>query len=114
LKRKITGLKVIFWKMILRKEVLLPIEISFLNLNIRSSYHHCFRRIGANHELVRKNWPERLGKPPENMVCGVPAYVDGKMMVLLKMQELILLIATECGIIQKVYKTGIPSGLIMG
>ncbi|MGN7758580.1 FAD-binding dehydrogenase [Chryseobacterium sp. 22532] len=35
--------------------------------------------IGANHELVRKNWPERLGKAPENMVCGVPAYVDGKM-----------------------------------
>lgn len=35
--------------------------------------------IGANHELVRKNWPERLGKPPESMVCGVPAYVDGKM-----------------------------------
>lgn len=35
--------------------------------------------IGANHELVRKNWPERLGRAPENMVCGVPAYVDGKM-----------------------------------
>lgn len=35
--------------------------------------------IGANHEMVRKNWPERLGKAPENMVCGVPAYVDGKM-----------------------------------
>ncbi|EJL67452.1 FAD-binding dehydrogenase [Chryseobacterium populi] len=35
--------------------------------------------IGANHGLVRKNWPERLGKAPENMVCGVPAYVDGKM-----------------------------------
>ncbi|AZA50133.1 FAD-binding dehydrogenase [Chryseobacterium carnipullorum] len=35
--------------------------------------------IGANHELVRKNWPERLGKAPENMLCGVPAYVDGKM-----------------------------------
>jgi predicted oxidoreductase len=35
--------------------------------------------IGANHELVRKNWPERLGKAPEDMVCGVPAYVDGKM-----------------------------------
>lgn len=35
--------------------------------------------IGANHELVRKNWPERLGSPPKNIVCGVPAYVDGKM-----------------------------------
>ena len=38
--------------------------------------------IGANHELVRKNWPERLGNPPENMVCGVPAYVDGKMIAI--------------------------------
>lgn len=36
--------------------------------------------IGGNHELVRRNWPvERLGKPPEHMVCGVPAYVDGRM-----------------------------------
>jgi len=35
--------------------------------------------IGANHELVRKNWPQRLGKAPEKMVSGVPAYVDGKM-----------------------------------
>ncbi|PCD81513.1 FAD-binding dehydrogenase [Lysinibacillus fusiformis] len=36
--------------------------------------------IGANFDLVRKNWPERLGTPPKNMVCGVPAYVDGKML----------------------------------
>lgn len=35
--------------------------------------------IGANHDLVRNNWPQRLGKAPESMVCGVPAYVDGKM-----------------------------------
>lgn len=35
--------------------------------------------IGANLELVKKNWPERLGKAPENMVCGVPDYVDGRM-----------------------------------
>lgn len=35
--------------------------------------------IGANKDLVRKNWPERLGKPPENMLCGVPDYVDGSM-----------------------------------
>lgn len=35
--------------------------------------------IGANLELVRENWPSRLGSPPENMVSGVPAYVDGKM-----------------------------------
>ncbi|WP_281486893.1 FAD-binding dehydrogenase [Lysinibacillus sphaericus] len=36
--------------------------------------------IGANFDLVRKNWPERLGTPPKNMVCGVPAYVDGRML----------------------------------
>ncbi|POZ54971.1 KsdD-like steroid dehydrogenase [Lysinibacillus sphaericus] len=36
--------------------------------------------IGANVDLVRKNWPARLGAPPKNMVCGVPAYVDGRML----------------------------------
>ena len=36
--------------------------------------------IGANLELVRKNWPERLGNAPKRMVSGVPAYVDGSML----------------------------------
>lgn len=36
--------------------------------------------IGGNHELVRKNWPERLGQCPERMVSGVPAHVDGRML----------------------------------
>ncbi|WP_460737135.1 FAD-binding protein [Nocardioides ginkgobilobae] len=36
--------------------------------------------IGGNHELVRKAWPERLGTPPERMVSGVPAHVDGRML----------------------------------
>ncbi|MFL6098789.1 MAG: FAD-binding dehydrogenase [Actinomycetales bacterium] len=35
--------------------------------------------IGANHDLVRRSWPERLGSPPANMLSGVPAYVDGRM-----------------------------------
>jgi predicted oxidoreductase len=35
--------------------------------------------IGGNHELVRRNWPERLGKPPAAMISGVPAHVDGRM-----------------------------------
>ncbi len=35
--------------------------------------------IGGNHEMVRRNWPERLGKPPQRMVSGVPAHVDGRM-----------------------------------
>lgn len=33
--------------------------------------------IGANFELVKENWPSRLGEPPKTMVAGVPAYVDG-------------------------------------
>lgn len=36
--------------------------------------------IGGNHELVRKNWPERLGRPPARMLSGVPAYVDGHLL----------------------------------
>lgn len=36
--------------------------------------------IGANHDLVRAHWPERLGKPPEHMLTGVPAHVDGRML----------------------------------
>lgn len=35
--------------------------------------------IGGNHELVRRWWPERLGTPPQTMITGVPAYVDGSM-----------------------------------
>ena len=36
--------------------------------------------IGANHELVRRYWPERLGAAPRSMITGVPAYVDGRML----------------------------------
>ncbi len=36
--------------------------------------------IGANHHLVRANWPARLGAPPERMITGVPAHVDGRML----------------------------------
>ncbi|WAL94568.1 FAD-binding dehydrogenase [Streptomyces sp. Je 1-369] len=36
--------------------------------------------IGGNHDLVRANWPERLGTPPQRMISGVPAHVDGKML----------------------------------
>lgn len=34
--------------------------------------------IGGNHDKVRRFWPERLGRPPREMVTGVPAYVDGR------------------------------------
>ncbi|MFE2637026.1 FAD-binding dehydrogenase [Streptomyces scopuliridis] len=36
--------------------------------------------IGGNHELVRAQWPERLGTPPKKMLSGVPAHVDGLML----------------------------------
>lgn len=36
--------------------------------------------IGGNHDQVRKQWPvDRLGEPPQFMVAGVPAHVDGRM-----------------------------------
>ncbi|WP_040209626.1 FAD-binding dehydrogenase [Neobacillus jeddahensis] len=38
--------------------------------------------IGGNHELIRENWPARLGKAPKNMISGVPAHVDGKMLAI--------------------------------
>ncbi|OJF94534.1 FAD-binding dehydrogenase [Pararhizobium antarcticum] len=37
--------------------------------------------IGANHDLVRRNWPvDRLGSAPQSMVSGVPHHVDGRML----------------------------------
>lgn len=36
--------------------------------------------IGGNHDLVRRNWPARLGPAPERLLSGVPAHVDGHML----------------------------------
>ena len=36
--------------------------------------------IGGNHDLVRAQWPARLGEPPKHMLSGVPAHVDGRML----------------------------------
>jgi predicted oxidoreductase len=36
--------------------------------------------IGGNHDLVRKNWPARLGPAPQRLLSGVPAHVDGHML----------------------------------
>ncbi|MFD9899246.1 FAD-binding dehydrogenase [Mesorhizobium sp. NPDC059025] len=38
--------------------------------------------IGANHELVRQNWPTRLGTAPKRMITGVPDHVDGRMLAI--------------------------------
>ena len=40
--------------------------------------------IGANHDLVRENWPARLGIPPAHMLSGVPQHVDGRMLGIAK------------------------------
>jgi len=36
--------------------------------------------IGADHDLVRRYWPARLGKPPAKLLSGVPDHVDGRML----------------------------------
>ncbi|HEX6606729.1 MAG TPA: FAD-binding dehydrogenase [Chloroflexia bacterium] len=36
--------------------------------------------IGGNPDLVRQNWPARLGTPPAHMLAGVPEHVDGRML----------------------------------
>ncbi|MGW6120824.1 FAD-binding dehydrogenase [Nocardia sp. NPDC055165] len=36
--------------------------------------------IGGNHDLVRENWPARLGTAPASMISGVPEHVDGRML----------------------------------
>ncbi|TPK19226.1 FAD-binding dehydrogenase [Mesorhizobium sp. B2-5-9] len=38
--------------------------------------------IGANHRLVRENWPKRLGNAPLRMITGVPDHVDGRMLAI--------------------------------
>jgi predicted oxidoreductase len=38
--------------------------------------------IGANHDLVRENWPKTLGDPPRKMLSGVPEHVDGRMLAI--------------------------------
>jgi predicted oxidoreductase len=35
--------------------------------------------IGGDHDLVRSAWPSSLGSPPGDMLTGVPAHVDGRM-----------------------------------
>jgi predicted oxidoreductase len=36
--------------------------------------------IGGNHDLVRKNWPKGMAPAPAEMLSGVPASVDGRML----------------------------------
>ncbi len=36
--------------------------------------------IGGSHDLVRRNWPQRMGPPPRRLLSGVPDHVDGRML----------------------------------
>jgi predicted oxidoreductase len=38
--------------------------------------------IGGDHDLVRRNWPQRLGPAPKQMITGVPDHVDGRMLAI--------------------------------
>ncbi|MGO4782539.1 FAD-binding dehydrogenase [Cryobacterium sp. W22_MBD10_FK3] len=38
--------------------------------------------IGGNHDLVRAQWPARLGPAPTRLLSGVPAHVDGRMLAI--------------------------------
>ena len=38
--------------------------------------------IGGNLDAVRAAWPPRLGVPPRDLISGVPAHVDGRMLAI--------------------------------
>src|SRR3954451_2076029 len=38
--------------------------------------------IGGTHDLIRAQWPQRMGEPPRRMISGVPAHVDGRMLAI--------------------------------
>ncbi|MDP9092473.1 MAG: FAD-binding dehydrogenase, partial [Actinomycetota bacterium] len=38
--------------------------------------------IGGNFDLVRANWPARMGPAPRHMIAGVPDFVDGRMIAI--------------------------------
>src|ERR1700744_812926 len=38
--------------------------------------------LGANHDLVRQNWPADLGPVPQRMISGGPEHVDGRMLAI--------------------------------
>ncbi|GAB5492273.1 MAG: FAD-binding dehydrogenase [Phototrophicaceae bacterium] len=38
--------------------------------------------IGANLDLVRKNWAKDMGEPPKKLLSGVPDHVDGRMLAI--------------------------------
>jgi predicted oxidoreductase len=42
----------------------------------------CTGGIGGNFDLIRENWPDRLGRPPTRMISGVPEHVDGRMLAI--------------------------------
>lgn len=66
--------------------------------------------IGGNPELVKKNWPARLGKAPENMLAGVPAHVDGRMLEITENAGGNIVNRDGCGTTPRASRTGTRSG----
>ena len=42
----------------------------------------CSGGLGGNFDLIRQNWPARLGRPPKRMISGGPEHVDGRMLAI--------------------------------
>ena len=58
------------------REVISNFEFSTLAVLVTSG------GIGGNHDLIRTNWPARLGDAPKQMISGVPEHVDGRMLAI--------------------------------
>lgn len=66
--------------------------------------------IGGNHDLVRAQWPARLGTPPATMLSGVPAHVDGLMLGITEEAAPTTSTGTGCGTTRRASRTGTRSG----
>ena len=69
--------------------------------------------IGGNHELVRRNWPQRLGTPPAHMVCGVPDHVDGRMQGIVEDAGANLNVLRVLGLVHQAVKSRVMVPLVV-
>ena len=61
--------------------------------------------------MVRRNWPERLGPAPKNLISGVPQHVDGRMLAHRRGRPARRSsTATACGTTSRASATGTRSG----
>ncbi|EUA23771.1 ksdD-like steroid dehydrogenase [Mycobacterium xenopi 4042] len=66
--------------------------------------------IGGNHDLVRQNWPQRMGRVPEQLLSGVPAHVDGRMIGIAEKAGARVINRTGCGTTPRASPTTTRSG----